>query len=214
MMRLLRSVMFSLPLLALSASAAFAQTPAAPPAEEGPFFAEFNLAATLGHSSGSAYGAEIGYRINPVWHIIIEAGHMGNITTADVEERAHEIGTAVGSTANVVQKGNFGDVGVRYAVMDYGRWHPYATMGIGVISVDTETAFADPSIDVALGSDLSGHTTKTFFMIGGGVSTPVYKTWFVDASYRFGHIFANTGAIEDDQGANTQRVQVGFGLRF
>ena len=213
MMRLVPSAMFLLPLFMLSASAALAQTPAAPPVEEGPFFVEGSLAATFGHSSASAYGAEIGYQVDDAWHIIIEAGHMGNITTSDVEDRANEIGAAIGSAANVVQKGNYGDIGVRYKIMDYDRWRPYATLGLGVISVDTETTFADPNIEVALGADLSGHTTKTFLMIGGGVTTNVYKTWFADLSYRFGRAFGSD-SIEDDKGANTQRLQFGFGLRF
>jgi opacity protein-like surface antigen len=56
--------------------------------------------------------------------------------------------------------------------------------------------------------------TKTLFVIGGGITTPVSGPWFADLSYRYGRIFANTGAIEDDKGSNVQRVQAGFGIRF
>src|SRR5689334_14762318 len=116
MMRLVRSALVFVPLFALSASAAVAQTPASTPPAQGPFYVEGDVAATLGHSSGSAYGAEIGYQLNDAWHIYVEAGHMGNITTADAEARASHIATSIGTTANVVQKGNYGDVGVRYQV--------------------------------------------------------------------------------------------------
>jgi opacity protein-like surface antigen len=172
------------------------------------------VGATFGHSSSSNYGAEIGYRINAKWQIFIEAGHMGNITSADAESRANKLATALGTTANVVQKGNYGDAGVRYRLMDSGRWHVYATTGIGATSVDTETSFASGGTNVALGSDLSGHVTKTFFVVGGGVTTPITSKIFGDLSYRFGRIFPNTGAIEDDKGINTQRLQVGIGFRF
>jgi opacity protein-like surface antigen len=212
MMRLVCSAIVFIPLFALTVTPALAQTSTA---VDAPFYAEGDVAATLGHSSGSAYGAEAGYQLNDDWHVYLEAGHMGNITTADAEVRADTIAGALGTTANVVQKGNYFDVGVRYRVLDpFGRWHPYVTTGLGLVSVDTETVFDSSSVDVALGSDLSGHVNKPLLVLGFGVTTVVSGSWFADLSYRFGRLFANGSAIEDDKGTNTQRVQVGFGLRF
>lgn len=214
MMRFVWSAIVFAPLFTLCASPVFAQTPAAQPLTEGPFYAEGAVAATFGHDSGSAYGAEIGYKLNDTLHVFVEAGHMGNIMTNDTQVRADRIAAAIGAAATVVQKGNFGDVGIRYRLMDSGRWHPYAAVGMGVVSVDTETSFSSNGDDVHLGADLSGHVVKPLLMIGAGVTTPISGSWFADLSYRFGRIFTNSGAVEDDKAANTQRVQVGFGLRF
>ncbi|MCC7417876.1 MAG: outer membrane beta-barrel protein [Acidobacteria bacterium] len=210
MMRLVRSAMIFVPLGALLAAPAAAQ----PPAVEAPFYVEGAVAATLGHASGSLFGAELGYRMNDTWELFVEGGHMGNITTADAERRAGLIGAALGGTANVVQKGNYGDIGVRYRLLAGRRWHPYATAGLGVISVDTETELSGSAVEVVLGADLSGHVTKTFLVLGAGVTTPVSGRWFADLSYRYGRIFPNSGAIDEDQGVNTQRVQAAIGLAF
>jgi opacity protein-like surface antigen len=51
-------------------------------------------------------------------------------------------------------------------------------------------------------------------MIGGGATMPVKQRYVLDLSYRYGRIFARTGEIENDNGVNTQRVQVGFGFKF
>jgi hypothetical protein len=36
----------------------------------------------------------------------------------------------------------------------------------------------------------------------------------MDISYRYGLIFSNSDTIEDDKGLNTQRLQLGIGVRF
>lgn len=218
MKRFTCSVSALITVITLLASSAAAQTPKAqtPAPEERPFFIEVTAAATLGHKSASSYGAEAGYRLTNELQVVIEGGHMGNITGTDVENRANKIAAAIGATANVVQRGNYGDVGVRYRLMDSGMWHSYLVAGVGAVAMDTETTFSanNSGVNVALGADLFGHVTKTFFMIGGGATVPLLKRYFGDVSYRFGRVFPNSGAIEGDKGTNTQRVQFGFGVRF
>lgn len=216
MMRVACSATLLVPVFTLVTSVALAQTPATPAADEGPLSVQVTAAATLGHKSASAFGAEVGYRLSDTLELFVEAGHMGNVTTADIEGRANKIALALRGTANVVQSANFGDVGVRYRLMNSGMWRSYVAMGLGLANIDTETTFATLATDVsvALGADLSGHVVKPLLVIGGGVTRPVGSRYFVDGSYRYGRIFPKSSAVDADKGGNTQRVQVGFGMRF
>lgn len=51
-------------------------------------------------------------------------------------------------------------------------------------------------------------------MFGGGATVTFATRWFVDLSYRFGRILPKTSVIDLDAAINTQRAQVGVGVRF
>lgn len=202
-----------------SAVAAEAQTAAEPR-----YFADVSAAATLGHKSDKAFGGEFGMRLTPDIDAFVEFGHMGNVGTTDLENRAQviaeNIGATVGSTADKV---NFIDFGVRYRVQMVDRWQPYAMLGIGFAHVKPEVTFGLngnditgrlPDFGVQLGNDLSGSLNKALLVIGVGANVTLGTRYFVDLSYRYGRIFAKTGEIENDVGINTQRVQAGIGIRF
>ena len=217
MIRFARSAMAFVAICTLGGSAAQAQTASpAGSSSEGTFSADVFAAATFGHTSASAFGGEIGYRFTDALEVFVEGGHMGNVTTADAEARASVIATALNGTANVVQKANFGDVGVKYRVMRSGMWRPYVVVGVGVASVKTSTSLTSNRADVtfALGADLDSHVTKPLIVVGGGVQVPFMQRFFGDVSYRYGQILAKTGTIEDDKSIPTQRIQVGVGVRF
>ena len=98
--------------------------------------------------------------------------------------------------------------------------HPYLTIGGGVAAVRAKTEFAvngttvpAESLGILLGDDLNGHVNKGLLTIGGGVTYELMKRYFVDGTYRYGRIF-KSNAIDSDEGINTNRLQIGFGVRF
>ncbi len=200
------------------AGVAGAQTKAADP--DGRFSAQFNVAATLGHKSSSAFGGELDYRFNDDWDLFFETGRMANVASSALDDRAQLIANAIGASTSLVQRAVYFDVGGRYRLMARGRWDPYVMLGFGAANVKTRTNFSINGVDVTngdlvvLGTDLAGTLTKPFLMIGGGATMPFKHRYFVDLTYRYGRIFARTGQIENDTGVNTQRVQVGVGFKF
>jgi opacity protein-like surface antigen len=104
------------------------------------------------------------------------------------------------------------------------KYHPYLAIGFGVASVKPEATFAVNGTDVTgqleqfgvlLGADLSDSQTVGLFTFGGGVMYNFAKRYFVDATYRYGR----TSKAESDgevviKGLNTQRLQIGAGIRF
>ena len=186
-------------------------------------YAELTVGATLGHKSGSSIGGEAGYTLTDTWLVFLEAGRMGNVATADVDARALIIANAIGASASTVQRAAYFDVGARYRLYEYGRWHPYALLGVGAAGVKTTTNFSIGGNDVTgqldqygaqLGNDLSGTVTKAFLTVGVGANTTLGKRYLVDLSYRFGRLFPRTSRIANDHGINTQRLQAGIGIRF
>jgi hypothetical protein len=142
---------------------------------------------------------------------------MRNVTTSDVDSRANSIAAAVNGTAHPITKATYFDVGVKYRLLLWSEvWHPYVALGLGFAAVTTKTDLVsnNPEQTVQLGPDLNGTVTKPLVMIGFGVRRPFSSRYFVDGSYRYGRIFARTGVIDSDVGSNTQRVQVGVGIRF
>lgn len=213
MMRCARVVTVLMVLMLGAATTSRAQT-----TDTGPNFADVNIAATLGHKSDMAFGGEFGREVVPNIDVFIEAGHMGNVATSDLEARALLIADAIGATVNTIAKANFFDVGARYRFSPYGMWRPYVALGIGAAWVRPEVSFNANGQDltplVSLGADLSGTTVKPMLMLGGGAAVNVASRYFVDLSYRYGHIFAKSGTIENDVAIKTQRIQAGFGVRF
>jgi opacity protein-like surface antigen len=220
MMRLVRLVTcFGFFVLA-GVSVAQAQTAAEPR-----WYGEVTAAATLGHKSDTSFGAEGGGRVAEMLVVFAEGGHMGNVGNTDLDARAQKIATFIGGTVgSTAYKMNFFDAGVRYQVPIATSFHPYIALGFGVASITPEATFSVNGTDVTgqleslgvqLGADLSESQTKPLFVIGGGLMYNFAKRYFVDVTYRYGR----TSQAESDnevviEALNTQRVQIGGGIRF
>src|SRR2546423_3748308 len=154
-------------MIVCGAAVSEAQTPNAPrptTANQPKMFADFNIAATLGHKSDKAIGAEWGIEVVPNIDVFAEFGHMGNVATSDFDARAQLIAENIGATVgSTTQKVNFFDAGVRYRFSPSGMWRPYVAFGVGVAHVSNEAGFSIngtditgrlPDFGVELGSDL------------------------------------------------------------
>jgi opacity protein-like surface antigen len=149
---------------------------------------------------------------------------MGNITSSATQDRADIIGAQIAATANPVQTAVYYDLGLRYRIMPDGKWNPFITVGFGGARVKTATTFSQNGQElsdaqlaaklVALGADLDGSIMKPYVTAGLGVSLPVGARWFLEASYRYGRVFPRTSEIDGDKANNTQRLQLGLGIRF
>lgn len=205
-----------------------AQTPGAATTspQRYPWYAELAAAATLGHTGSSSVGVEAGYSFTDEWQLFVESGRMGNVASADLDLRAQTIANFIRGSASTAQRAVYFDVGLKYRTWPVGKTHPYVLMGVGTAGVKTSASFfvngTDvtaqlPELGVLLGTDLSGSLTKPFLTIGGGFTMPLtsrYPRYLVDVSYRYGRIFPKSSEIENDLGINTQRAQVGIGIRF
>ena len=229
MMRVTRFALLWMAILTGGVTAAQAQTPLG---EDGRYYAEFAVAATLGHKSDSSVGGEFGAGVlDHLWltgdrlEVFFEGGRMGNVATTALDNRAQVIANFINGSASAVQKAKYFDVGVKYRLPVYARmWRPYVGIGVGAASVETIVNFAVGGTDVTsqlssnygieLGNDLSGSLTKTFVTVPVGVQVNFLRRYFVDGSYRFGRIRARPDDIEDDVAITAQRVQVGVGVRF
>jgi len=194
-------------------------------ASEPRWYGEVTAAATLGHKSDTSFGGEVGGRLSDLLDVFIEGGHMGNVGNTDLDARAQVIADFLGGTVGTTAyKMNFFDVGVKYRVMETGRWHPYVGIGIGFANVKPEVRFAVNGTDVTdqleslgvqLGSDLSESHNTFLFVIGAGTTFNFATRYFADLTYRYGR---TSEASSDNevliQGLNTQRVQIGVGIRF
>jgi opacity protein-like surface antigen len=219
MMRLARIASCAIVVLAWAAPGRAQTTPS----DEGRYYAAFDAAATFGHQSSGAFGAEGGFRLSGPYTIYAEGGHMNNVGTRHLEDRALSIANAVGATASTAYKVNYFDAGIRYepnALLPV-KMHPYVLLGFGVASVKADTAFSvngttvpPESLGISLGDDLGGTVSKPLFILGGGVTYPLAQRYFLDGSFRYTRIFAKTSVIEDDEAINTARLQIGIGVRF
>ncbi len=205
----------------LSGGAAFAQTSTPSTGSERPFYAELDVAATLGHKSDQSVGGEAGMRILSGLDVFLEGGRMGNVGTTELDARALKIANAVGASSSASYKVNYFDAGVRYTVPVTSMAHPYLAFGVGMAQVTSETvlsvngsAVPPASLGVQFGSDLNGTERKALIMFGGGATVTFATRYFVDLSYRYGRILPKTSVIDGDVAINTQRAQVGVGVRF
>jgi len=189
------------------------------------WYGEVTAAATLGHKSDKAFGGEAGGILTGDIGVFIEGGHMGNVGNTDLETRAQKIATFLGgNVGSTAYKLNFFDIGLKYGVPMGGRWHPYVALGVGLAKIKPEVTFGVGGTDVTgdlanrgvqLGTDLSDSQNALFILIGGGAMVNFGTRYFADGSYRYGR----TSAVKDGdetviKGLNTQRVQIGVGIRF
>ena len=204
--------------LGLGARPAYAQ---AAPAADSQMYAEINFGPTLGHKSDAFVGGEFGYRLTETLDLFVEGGHMGNVATSDLDDRAAIIANFLGGSAATAFKVNAFDVGVRYRIPVAAKVDPYVLGAIGFANVKTEVEFSvngtaiDPAArGVQLGGDLSGTHNKAILVIGFGINKTFKTRYFADLGYRYGQIFAKTDNFETDTGIPTQRIILGAGIRF
>jgi len=195
--------------LTLSASAAATAQPAARGATKS--YAEFDVAATLGHKSDVSIGGEYGFHLSPDFDVFVEGGHIGNAATSQMDDDAARIAANVGATANTISKITFVDAGLRYHWPASVNVDPYVALGAGLAHVKNETTLSANSDLVQFGTDLNGTENRPIIMLGGGATVGFAKRYFVDLSYRFGAVLATGDASSVNK---TQRAQVGIGIKF
>jgi opacity protein-like surface antigen len=220
MMRFGRVVMMAGAATMLLTSAARAQT-----SDPGKFAAQFTFGATFGNKASGSLGGEVDYKLGTEWEAFFEFGSMRNVASGNTEDRAQIIADAIGGTANVAEHAAYYNVGAKYLLVPFGGgYQPYVGLGIGAAHVAKDVVFSVNGAElseeqlltdygVQLGADLAGSTTRPMLVVLGGVSRPFLRRYFLDVSYRYGYIFSS-GSIEDDEGMNTQRLQLGIGIRF
>ena len=206
-------------LLAVGTDPAEAQQPSS--GSDPLVYLEFNFGPTLGHKSDKFVGGEAGLRLAGGLDVFIEASHMGNVATTDLDDRATIIANHLGGTVSTAFKVNHGAAGLRYRMNASPMVHPYVLGAVGIAQVQTQVEFAvngtaiDPaSRGVQLGGDLSGTHNKTIVIVGFGVNVPFATRFFADLGYRYGQILAKTDNFETDKAIPTQRVVLGIGVRF
>lgn len=195
--------------------------PAAGSSDNFRYWADFNVAATVGHKSSGSVGGEAGVVISGPFGVYVEGGRMMNVGTEDLDQRALKIANAVGATASTSYKVNYFDAGIKVAPELYWPVHPYVMFGVGVAQVRAETALAvngttvpPESLGVQFGSDLHGVEKKAIIIVGGGAAYTFATRYFADFSVRYGRILPKTDVIENDKGINTARLQLGVGVKF
>ena len=195
--------------LTLCASAVATAQPAARGATKS--YAEFDVAATLGHKSDVSIGGEYGFHLSPDFDVFVEGGHIGNAATSQMDDDAGRIAANVGATANTISKITFVDAGLRYHWPASVNVDPYVALGAGLAHVKNETTLSANSDLVQFGTDLNGTENRPIIMLGGGATVGFAKRYFLDLSYRFGAVLATGDASSVNK---TQRAQVGIGIKF
>jgi opacity protein-like surface antigen len=189
------------------------------------WYGEVAVAATLGHKSDKAFGGEVGGPLTDSLDVFIEGGHMGNVGNTDLETRAQKIAAFLGgNVGSSAYKVDFADIGLKYRVPMTGMWHPYVALGVGLAKVKPEVTFGVGGTDVTgelesrgvqLGADLSESQNQLLVLVGIGSTVTFATRYFADLSYRYGRI--GQAKVGDDiviENLNTQRVQIGVGIRF
>lgn len=183
------------------------------------------VGATFGNKTGASFGGEFDYKLSTEWELFVEGGQMRNVASSQMDEDAQVIATGIGGTADVAEHANYYNVGIKYLMVPFGGGYtPYVGIGGGAARVNKDVSFTVNGQElselqllsdhgVQLGADLAGITVKPMMTVAVGVSRGFGRA-FMDVSYRYGFIFSKSGSIEDDKGLNTQRVQLGIGVRF
>ena len=160
----------------LGVGAVSAQAQTTSPGPDPKKYVEINVGPTLGHKSDKFVGGEAGLRVAEGLYVIIEASHMGNVATTDLDNRAtiianflaEQTDTAAVGTATTAFKVSHLAAGLRYNI-DLNvlpKVQPYVLGAVGIAHVKTEVAFSvngtviDPAPQVQLGSDFPGLSTR------------------------------------------------------
>jgi len=216
-----------------SASAAWAQTPAAPasPANNQSTAAPIVNLWYIGGAIGAGIvdtvspegNIEVGMRVWKNLDLMIEGGYAGDLATRLEKDHANTIagvlqasqgGTATGT---VSVPSSSAALGARWVFESTGRYRPYVLLSFGGASVDIKPKFTLNGADVTgsignfgvtLGSDLTGSYRPSAVGGGVGVLMPFGPRWYFDGSIRL--LSVNTVG----QRTNLSRITVGMGRRF
>lgn len=194
---------------------------------DSPFAVQFTVGPTFGHVFDVSFGVELDYRAGTEWEFFLEAGRMRNVATSALDRAAGTIVNVLpSSSASVGQVSNYIDIGVKYLLVPVGGgYQPYVGVGFGGAQIRKDVTFTVGGTEVTeeqlltrygvqLGNDLAGRSNRPIFVALAGVSRDFGTKAFFDLSYRYGAIFANKDFIEGDTVTNTNRVQLGVGIRF
>jgi hypothetical protein len=177
----------------------------------------------FGNVTSQSYGAEAGVTVFPNVQIFVEAGQTRNVATTAFSAAAQTIAGALSQTQanagfSVKEPVTFGAVGARFLIpVADSKVQPYVMAGGGIAKVSQNATFTVGGTDVTgnlaqfnivLGSDLSGSFSKPMFVLGGGVTYPLWQQLIADFQFRFGRILAEDGGI------NVTRAGIGIGVRF
>jgi hypothetical protein len=199
---------------------AHAQSSASKP---GNGYVEAVAQSAFGNVTSQSYGAEAGVTVFPNVQIFVEAGKTRNVATTAFSAAAQTIAGALSQTQanvgfSVKEPVTFGAVGARFLIpVADSKVQPYVMAGGGIAKVSQNATFTVGGTDVTgnmaqfnivLGSDLSGSFTKPMFVLGGGVTYPLWQQLIADFQFRFGRILAEDGGI------NVSRAGIGIGVRF
>ena len=199
---------------------------AAQPKGDRPIAVEFGGGGSVGNSSSGTYGLEVDYAVTHAFTVFIEGGQIGNVAPGFIVDRAGVVGQALGGSADVKDKATLGGLGVKYMLKPLTAiYQPYVGFGVGVAKVEKNTTFTVggatltesqllSQYGVQLGADLAGSTTKTNIEVLAGITRAIGERIGVDLSYRYNRLLPKTDVIADDQGINTQRIQIGVFVRF
>lgn len=203
-------------MLALS-GVAYAQ-----PAEPMGYVAGFAQSA-FGNVTSQSFGLEAGWFYQPRLAIFAEVGGMRDTAPSSIGPAAQIIANYLVASQtksvsySVKQPVTFGGVGVRYALVEEGKFQPYGLIAVGAARITRDVRFTVGGTDVTdtlatygvvLGSDLAGSATKMMISGGGGVAWMPKGPWVVDLGYRFSRI------ATQPTGTNVNRVGLGVGYRF
>jgi opacity protein-like surface antigen len=199
---------------------AHAQSSASAP---GSGYVEAVAQSAFGNVTSQSYGAEAGITVYPNVQIFVEAGQTRNVATPAFSAAAQTIAGALSQTQanagfSVKEPVTFGAAGLRFLIpVADSKVQPYVMAGGGIAKVSQNATFTVGGTDVTgnlaqfnivLGSDLSGSFTKPMFVLGGGVTYPLWQQLIADFQFRFGRILAEDGGI------NVSRAGIGIGVRF
>jgi opacity protein-like surface antigen len=202
------------------------QATAQPSAADRPIGVEVSGGGSFGHKSSGTVSVEGDYSLNQSLALFAELGYVGNVAPKFITDRANEIASALGGSADVKDKATLFDVGAKYVFKPvFGGYSPYAGLSAGFAHVSKDTMFSvgGTTLDesqlldqygVQLGNDLAGSLNKGTFGVLFGVTRDFHERYSLDLSYRYTRIFPRTSEIEGDQGINVNRLQVGVIFRF
>jgi opacity protein-like surface antigen len=176
----------------------------------------------FGNVTSQSYGVEFGYTIRRDLQVFGEVGRIRDVADSTFSGDAATIATALSQVqpaavaVTAKRPVTFFGGGIKYRPPSTLAVQPYVMGGFGFGNVDNDVTFtlggAVASAStlaqyVTLGSDLSGSSTNAMLTLGGGAMVPLWRTLLLDLQYRYGRIFS-------DEGINTNRAGVGFGVRF
>ena len=142
-------------------------------------------------------------RHTPTIGIFAEAGKVVDAAPASLGQSAQLIAGHLSATeANVeytvADPVLFFDAGIRYTIHTSGQLAPYALAGVGLgqVKPDVEFTIGGTNVNsslaqygVALGSDMSGTTTKIMIVLPAGVSNTLGEIIYLDSEFRYNRVF-------------------------